>query len=158
MPLSEIASLQQTLNSAIDAFKAELAAQQLPEPSLNTSKPHATDDIAYLPTPRMYEARRTALASLVCHRTCSRILFFDDILSQGLLKSLIQSPYDALAAGTWSTLEVASVRLAADTGLANILADAPDPEQGLSITELAEKANVDAIKLGTLSLANSYFL
>lgn len=63
--LSEITSLQKTLNAALDAFKAELAAQNLPEPSLNTSKPHPIDEITYLPTPAMYEARRVALASLV---------------------------------------------------------------------------------------------
>lgn len=65
MSLSEITSLQNTLNSALDAFKAELAAQNLSEPSLNTSKPHPTDAITFLPTPAMYEARRAALASLV---------------------------------------------------------------------------------------------
>lgn len=64
--ISELTSLQNTLNAAIDAFKAELAAQNLPEPSLNTSKPHPIDELTYLPTPAMYEARRAALASLVC--------------------------------------------------------------------------------------------
>lgn len=126
MSLSELTSLQKTLNSAIDAFKAELAAQNLAEPSLNTSKPHPIDDITYLPTPAMYEARRVALASL------------------GLIKSLIQSPYDALAANTWMTLEVAGVRLAAEIGLATVLGDSED---GLSINEIAEKTNVDGIKL-----------
>ncbi|TFK41818.1 S-adenosyl-L-methionine-dependent methyltransferase [Crucibulum laeve] len=124
--LSELTSLQKTLNNAIDAFKAELAAQNLPEPSLNTSKPHPIDDITYLPTPAMYEARRVALASL------------------GLLKSLIQSPYDALAANTWMTLEVAGVRLAADIKLASVLGDSED---GLSIQEIADQTCVDGIKL-----------
>ena len=66
MSISELSSLQKTLNIAIDTFKAELAAQNLTEPSLNTSKPHPIDEITYLPTPAMYEARRVALASLVC--------------------------------------------------------------------------------------------
>lgn len=66
--LSELSSLQKTLNAAIDTFKAELAAQNLPELSLNTSKPHPIDDLAFLPTPAMFEARRVALASLVCSR------------------------------------------------------------------------------------------
>ena len=65
MFISELTSLQKTLNAAIDTFKAELAAQNLPEPSLNTSKLHPIDEITYLPTPAMYEARRAALASLV---------------------------------------------------------------------------------------------
>lgn len=71
MSVSELTSLQITLNAAIDAFKAELAAQNLPEPSLNTSQSHPIDDIAYLPTPAMFEARRAALASLVRLRLCS---------------------------------------------------------------------------------------
>jgi hypothetical protein len=65
MSLSEITSLQTTLNAALDTYKAELAAQQISEPSLNTSKPHPTDDISFLPTPAMFEARRAALACLV---------------------------------------------------------------------------------------------
>ncbi|KII91762.1 hypothetical protein PLICRDRAFT_696754 [Plicaturopsis crispa FD-325 SS-3] len=129
MSLSELTSLQQTLNSALDAFKAELAAQNLPEPSNNTSKPHPIDAITYLPTPAMYEARRTALASL------------------GLIKSLVQSPYDGLVANTSATLDAASIRLVAEIGLPNILADAPDPEQGLSIDEIAQKTGVNGLKL-----------
>lgn len=65
MSISELTSLQKTLNAAIDTFKAELAAQNIPEPSLNSSKLHPIDEISYLPTPAMYEARRAALASLV---------------------------------------------------------------------------------------------
>ena len=77
--LSELSSLQKTLNTAIDAFKAELAAQNLTEPSLNTSKPHPIDDITYLPTPAMFEARRAALASLV----------LQEILSENLVLILV---------------------------------------------------------------------
>ncbi|KAG6919024.1 hypothetical protein DXG01_009734 [Tephrocybe rancida] len=126
MSLSEITSLQSTLNSALEIFKAELEAQDLPEPSLNTSKAHPIDDITYLPSPAMFEARRVALASL------------------GLLKSLVQSPYDALAANTWMTLESACVRLAAEVDLAGVLGDSED---GLSIDEIAKKTNVDGLKL-----------
>ncbi|KAF9526425.1 S-adenosyl-L-methionine-dependent methyltransferase [Crepidotus variabilis] len=126
MSLSELTSLQNTLNAAIDTFKAELAAQNLSEPSLNTSKAHPIDDIAYLPTPAMYEARRAALASL------------------GLIKSLIQSPYDALAANTWMVLEVAGVRLTAEIGLATLLGDS---EEGMSLADIAAKTSVDGLKL-----------
>lgn len=66
MSLSEITSLQNTLNDALNIYKAEIAAQNLPEPSLNTSKLNPMDEMAYLPTPAMFEARRVALASLVC--------------------------------------------------------------------------------------------
>ena len=45
------------------------------------------------------------------------------------------------------TLEVAGVRLAAEIGLATVLGDSED---GLNINEIAEKTNVDGIKLGAL--------
>ena len=51
-------------HTAIDAFKAELAAQHLPEPSLITSEPHPLNDLTHLPSPAMYEARRAALATM----------------------------------------------------------------------------------------------
>lgn len=69
MSVSEILSLQTTLNEALNAFRAELVAQNLTEPSLNTSKPRLIDHPAYVPTPVMFEARRAALACLVCDIT-----------------------------------------------------------------------------------------
>jgi hypothetical protein len=76
MSISELTSLQKTLNAAIDTFKAELAAQNLTELSLNTSKLHPIDEISYLPTPAMYEARRAISASLVCDRLFYISLFY----------------------------------------------------------------------------------
>ena len=76
MSISELTSLQKTLNAAIDTFKAELAAQNLTEPSLNSSKPHPIDEITYLPTPAMFEARRAALASLVSSLLWLFLYFF----------------------------------------------------------------------------------
>lgn len=60
----------------------------------------------------------------------------------------MQSPYDSLTATTWSTLEVSSARLAADVGISDVLAAAPDPEAGLPTAEIAAKAGVDPAKLG----------
>ncbi|KAK1220492.1 hypothetical protein PQX77_016742 [Marasmius sp. AFHP31] len=126
MSLSELTSLQQTFNEAINVYKAELAAQNMPEPSLKTSKPHPTDDITYLPTPAMYEAQRTALASM------------------GLIKTLIQNPQDTLLAMTWASVEVASARLAAEIGLANVLGES---EEGLSVKDIEDKTGIDGLKI-----------
>ncbi|KAJ8083525.1 hypothetical protein PM082_009399 [Marasmius tenuissimus] len=126
MSLSELTSLQQTLNEAINVYKAELAAQNIPEPSLNTSKPHPTDDSTYLPTPAMYEARRTALASM------------------GLIKTLIQDPHDTLLAMSWASTEIASARLAAEIGLANVLGES---EEGLSVKDIEDRTGVDGLKI-----------
>lgn len=49
------------------------------------------------------------------------------------------------------TLEAASVRLAAEIGLASVLGDSED---GLSIEEIAEKTEVDGLKLGKISSAS----
>ena len=69
--------------------------------------------------------------------------------SKGLIKSLIQSPYDALIANSCMTFEVASIRLTAEIGLPTILADSED---GLSIQEISEETGVDSFKLGPSSL------
>ncbi|KAJ3569916.1 hypothetical protein NP233_g4740 [Leucocoprinus birnbaumii] len=118
---SEILSLQTTLVEALDVFRAEIAASKLPEPSLNTSRPHPMDDITYLSTPRMFEARKAALACL------------------GLLKTLVRAPYDALAADTLSGYVPASLRLAADLDLATIIGDTED---GMDRNELHNKSAV----------------
>lgn len=67
------------------------------------------------------------------------------IVNQGLIKTLVQSPYDALAANTWMNLESAGLRLVASIGLPSVLGDSED---GLSISEIAERTGVDALKLG----------
>lgn len=126
MTVSEIVSLQITLNQALDTLRAEILAQNFPEPSLNTSQPHPIDDITYLSSPVMFEARRAALACL------------------GLLTALVQPPYDALATTTYSSHESACLRLAADLELATIIGDSED---GIGLTELATKTGIQELKL-----------
>ncbi|KAL9716637.1 hypothetical protein Ac2012v2_001088 [Leucoagaricus gongylophorus] len=126
MSVSEILSLQTTLSEALDAFRTEIAAQNLPEPSLNTSKPHAIDHPDYVPTPVMFEARRAALACL------------------GLLDTLIRAPYDAISVECASSLVSASLRLAADLDLATVIGDS---ENGVSLAELVEKTGIEEEKI-----------
>ena len=57
----ELDSLQRTLNHAIDTFRQELIAADLPPLSLYSSEPHPLDDCTKLAPPRLYEARRLAL-------------------------------------------------------------------------------------------------
>ena len=105
MSISELTSLQKTLNVAIDTFKAELAAQNLTEPSLNTSKPHPIDEITYLPTPAMYEARRVALASLVCSSLITVCLLVDSLIgSYKILDPIaLRCPCCEHMDGSWSS-------------------------------------------------------
>ena len=57
----ELDSLQSTLNHAIDTYRQELIAANLPPISLQASKPHPLDDCSNPAPPRLYEARRLAL-------------------------------------------------------------------------------------------------
>jgi hypothetical protein len=68
-----------------------------------------------------------------------------DDLCQGALTALIRAPYDAVAINTWSGIEPACLRLAANLDLATILGDS---EEGISLTELAERTGVEEAKLG----------
>jgi hypothetical protein len=54
-----------------------------------------------------------------------------------------------------STLEAAGVRLAAEVGLTDVLAAAPNPEAGLSIAEIAAKVGVNSTKLGMYIIRRS---
>lgn len=60
---TELDSLQRTLNHAIDAFREELIKADLPPLTLEATEPHVLDNDAYLPSPRLYEARRLVLGA-----------------------------------------------------------------------------------------------
>ncbi|KAL0063638.1 hypothetical protein AAF712_009436 [Marasmius tenuissimus] len=131
MSLSDLTSLQQTFNEAIDIYKVVLAARNILEPSLNTSKPHPTDNTAYLLTPAMYEARKTASASV------------------GLIKTFF-NPHNTVLAMSWASMEVASIRLAAEIGLTSV----GELEEGLSAKDIEDKPSVDELKIAMSQVAH----
>lgn len=59
--LYELDVLQRTLNHAIDTFRRELVAANMPPLSSQATEPHPLDDCTKLVPPRLYEARRLAL-------------------------------------------------------------------------------------------------
>ena len=137
-------------------FKAELAAQSLTEPSLNTSKLHTVDQITYLPTLAMYEARRAALASLVrssflWHCTPSSLSMSWFIII-GTYKSLIQSSYDALTSQihAW-VLKWQAFVWQLNLGFPKILADSEDTHGQSKYSRNFWKTCVDSLKLGSSS-------
>ncbi|KZT22276.1 S-adenosyl-L-methionine-dependent methyltransferase [Neolentinus lepideus HHB14362 ss-1] len=127
--ISEISSLLETLTSSIDVFKAELARQQLSEPSLSASQPHPIDDPTYVPPPLMYEARRLAVSSL------------------NQLRLLLESPLEAAINISMASGEIQGLRLAAEIELPEILDAATDPEEGEDIRVIAERTKTDQRKL-----------
>ena len=68
--IEELDALQRTLNHAIDTFRRELAAANLPPLSSQATEPHPLDDSTKLVPPRLYEARRLALGEFInCQST-----------------------------------------------------------------------------------------
>ncbi|KZT22278.1 S-adenosyl-L-methionine-dependent methyltransferase [Neolentinus lepideus HHB14362 ss-1] len=145
--ISEISSLLETLTSSIDVFKAELTRQQLPEPSLSTSLPHAIDDPAYVSSPLLYEARRLAISSLA---STSVILCLGSVLIclfKNQLRLLLESPLEAVINTSSGSLEIQGLRLTTEIGLPEILDAAADPEEGENIRVIAERTKTDEGKL-----------
>ncbi|TFK53079.1 S-adenosyl-L-methionine-dependent methyltransferase [Heliocybe sulcata] len=134
--ISELSSLLETLTVSIDTFKAELARQNLPEPSLCSSQPHAIDSPSYLSPPLMYEAQRIAV-------TC---------LDQ--LRLLLENPSEVVVRTSMSSAEVPGLRLAVELDLHHVLDKAHDPEQGVHIRVIAQETETDALKLGKHVMRN----
>ena len=63
--LQELDALQQTMNVALDAIRDELKNGRLPELSNFASERHPLDDPTFVCPPRLYEARKLALGTLI---------------------------------------------------------------------------------------------
>jgi hypothetical protein len=59
--LSELDSLQVTLNAAIDTIRVELRSAGYPELSTLATQPHPLDETSNLPSRRLFEAQTTAV-------------------------------------------------------------------------------------------------
>jgi hypothetical protein len=64
MSLSELASLQTTLNEALDTIRIELKSSDLPDLSSYATTRHPLDESSYTSSQRLYNARRLALGAL----------------------------------------------------------------------------------------------
>lgn len=62
--VSELDSLQVTLNDAIDTIRDELMDAGYPELSLLATEPHPLDEPTTLPSKRLFEAQTTAVGKL----------------------------------------------------------------------------------------------
>ena len=61
--ISELDSLQNTFNAAIDTIREELKANGLPELSTLSTVPHPYDEGSKLPSTKFYRARDTAIGT-----------------------------------------------------------------------------------------------
>jgi hypothetical protein len=66
MAHAELDRLQACLNFALNTFRKEMDESQLPPLSQHSSVEHPLDDINYLPSTRLFEARRLSLSLSLC--------------------------------------------------------------------------------------------
>ncbi|THU98240.1 S-adenosyl-L-methionine-dependent methyltransferase, partial [Dendrothele bispora CBS 962.96] len=127
--MSELDSLQNTLNHAIDAIREEIAAGGFPELSTLSTEAHPFDQPSPLPSAKFCDARKNALATL------------------NRLEVLIQNPYQRITQQIYSVYDAASLDAVVKMGVVDALLNAPDRRRGLHVDELQSKLDVDASKL-----------
>ncbi|KAK0469010.1 S-adenosyl-L-methionine-dependent methyltransferase [Desarmillaria tabescens] len=129
MDMSELDALQSSLNHALDAFREELTKAKLPQLSTFSIEPHPLDAPEFLPSPRLYEARRLALACV------------------GQLKTLLQSPYEKVVEQTLAPYDAACLDIVLRTGVIDKLSEDAYRSTGLHVQQLHQFLDLDPFKL-----------
>ncbi|KAI0260753.1 S-adenosyl-L-methionine-dependent methyltransferase [Gloeopeniophorella convolvens] len=128
--LSELDSLQASINEALNAIRDEIRQNKLPELSNHASERHPLDEPTFVCSPRLYEARRLALASI------------------GQLKNLLQPPYEKVVEQSFAVYDTATLDILVKTGIYDRLADKTStPAEGASVLDLQREFDIDAVKL-----------
>ena len=162
----ELDSLQQTLNDALNTFREELKAANLPPLSLVSAERHPLDDYSYLASPRLYEARRVAIGKSELAHTSSlsqrlaQQVWYDVIqslhfcgvalglnLMQGQLKSLIQNPFEKAYEGALSAYSRAALEVMVETGLSDYLGSVADSAKGAPVPDIQKALDMDSRRL-----------
>ncbi|KAF8515741.1 S-adenosyl-L-methionine-dependent methyltransferase [Gautieria morchelliformis] len=138
--VSELDSLQVTLNAAIDTIRMELRSAGYPELSTLATQPHPLDESSNLPSRKLFEAQTTAVGKHL-HPLPSAL---------GRLQVLIQNPYYRAVEQIYAVYEAASLDIAVKVGVIEVLSNAPDPCRGLHIQELQERLDIDKTKLAII--------
>ncbi|KIJ58607.1 hypothetical protein HYDPIDRAFT_102311 [Hydnomerulius pinastri MD-312] len=130
--LSELRSLQNTLNQAIDSFEQERCSLDLPELSTYTSDPHPLDDLNFLPSTTLFAARRTALGQ------------------DGQLKVLLQSPYEKVVEQSCAVYDTACLDIFVRGGLVDELATPDALLNGRGIDELHQALDLSPKRISVI--------
>ncbi|KAF8997187.1 S-adenosyl-L-methionine-dependent methyltransferase [Cyathus striatus] len=130
--MDELESLRNTFNLAIDALQDELRTHQLPSLSTSALDPHPIDRADFDCPPRLYEARKLALATM------------------GQIRNLIQRPYERVSDQSGAALQASGLDILIKTGIVAKLNNAPDPAVGLSVKALGNDLDLDSSKLTTI--------
>lgn len=129
MDMSELDALQTSLNRALDAFREELTKENLPQLSTYSIEPHPLDAPDFLPSPRLYEPRRLALACV------------------GQLKTLLQPPYEKVVEQTLAPYDAACLDIVLRTGVIDKLSEDAYRTTGLHVQQLHQFLDLDPFKL-----------
>ncbi|OBZ67731.1 hypothetical protein A0H81_12112 [Grifola frondosa] len=120
------------MNDAINAVRQELADAGLPPLSSTAVEPHPLDSPSYLPSPRLFEARRLALACI------------------GQLKSLLQLPFQQVVEQTFGSYHSACIDVFVQTGIVDYMASMPNISAGTHVNEIGSHVDLDSRKLTTV--------
>ncbi|KDQ13840.1 hypothetical protein BOTBODRAFT_55853 [Botryobasidium botryosum FD-172 SS1] len=129
--LQELDALQDAMNKALDAIRAEIDVHDLPDLSNYATEPHPLDDAHFICPPRLYEARKLALATI------------------GQIRNLIQRPYERVVEQSTAVYETACLDILVKTGILDKLAD-EEHANGMHALELERAFDIDSVKLMTV--------
>ncbi|OBZ74915.1 O-demethylpuromycin-O-methyltransferase [Grifola frondosa] len=132
----ELDVLQAHLNEALDTIRLELGVASLPALSSSALEPHPLDSPSFLPSPRLFEARRLALGLLPLH--------------PGQLKNLLQHPTEKVIEQVWTTFDTVCLDIFVDQGVVDHMAQLSKGSAGVHVNELAKSVDLDPIKLTTI--------
>ncbi|KZV68749.1 S-adenosyl-L-methionine-dependent methyltransferase [Peniophora sp. CONT] len=128
-PVSELDSLQRTLNQALDALHDEMTMQSLPDLSSCSAQRHPMDEPSFLCSPRLYEARKLALAAM------------------GEIKALIQYPFEKVVEQAGAVHDTACLDIFIKAGIVDLLAEPSALKNGVEILDMQKTLDMDATKL-----------
>ncbi|OBZ67746.1 Demethylsterigmatocystin 6-O-methyltransferase [Grifola frondosa] len=151
-PQSELDLLQAHLNASIDAFREELAAAALPPLSSQAPEAHVLDDPSFLPSPRLFEARRLTVACMVSLESSVRHDSISDhpLDLQGQLKNLLQLPFQKAIEQSYKEYDTACIDIFVKTGIVDYMASCQNMSAGVSTKELGQHLDLDPRKLTTI--------
>ncbi|KAH7886567.1 S-adenosyl-L-methionine-dependent methyltransferase [Phlebopus sp. FC_14] len=148
--LSELRSLQSTLNQAIDAFAEALNEQKLPDLSSVALEPHPLDDIDFLPSVSLFTARREALGQInlaFLAPFTETFLKYDVTACIGQLRALLQSPYQKVVEQSCAVYDTACLDIFVQAGLVDELAKPEFLKVGRSVEQLHEALDLSPTRI-----------
>ncbi|KZT28364.1 S-adenosyl-L-methionine-dependent methyltransferase [Neolentinus lepideus HHB14362 ss-1] len=126
---TELEGLQVILNDALNAIQAELTIARLPALSNCAQIQHPLDDLNYLPSPRLYEARRLAIAAM------------------GQLKNLLQQPFEKVREHSLAIYDSACLEILLKTGVLDYLADPSRINGAVQVSDMRTALNLGSLQL-----------